>query len=161
VRDEEIPALEEAEGEAVEELETAADASDDAVAEGSEDTSSWAAEQLARLEEPAVAQTVAQFSLNFLWLDKTVAVSLDQLYGTDTRGTERRSPVTEYFFWPRADAWEELKNALEARPWISERDRILLLNKTTQVINFWQTPEKKPALDEVRQAFPDCHFQGA
>ncbi len=33
----------------------------------------------------------------------------------------QRSPVTEYYFWPKKDAWEELKTALEARPWISER----------------------------------------
>lgn len=39
------------------------------------------------------------------------------------------SPLTEYFIWPRKDAWEELKVALEQRPWISDIDKIRLLNR--------------------------------
>ena len=33
----------------------------------------------------------------------------------------QRSPVTEYFFWPRNDAWEELNTALDAKKWMSPR----------------------------------------
>jgi len=163
------------------------------------------------------------------------------------RAQTQRSPLTEYYFWPTKDAWEELKAALEAKPWVSERcapalaclaaarspgsstaasdtcfgasyvvqeasvrrnavkrvyvqsaavpvgptvaavrsrvraphvaeragrprgaptgaarggrDKVLLLNKTTEVINFWQE-ETKHSLQEARDQFPDCEFQG-
>ena len=29
--------------------------------------------------------------------------------------------MTEYFFWPRNDAWDEVKAAMETKPYISER----------------------------------------
>jgi len=41
------------------------------------------------------------------------------------------------------------------------RDKVLLLNKTTEVINFWQDEEKKHSLEEAQAQFPDCKFQGA
>ncbi len=41
------------------------------------------------------------------------------------------------------------------------RDKVLLLNKTTEVINYWQDEEKKHTLQEVQEAFPDCKFQGS
>lgn len=144
----------------------------------------------------------------------------------------QRSPVTEYFFWPRKDAWEELKvgvggsldkpghcagqlvgracaddarsavgncwaaaaryllggskklhaaccrghtfhalahlvlsthpsspqASLDTRSWIGEREKVLLLNQCTEVINYWQD-ENKHSLEEARKAFPNAKFQ--
>lgn len=97
----------------------------------------------------------ATYSLNFLWLDKNIAVAVDQVF---SRG--HRSPVTEFFFWPRKDAWEELKASLEGKAWIGEREKVLLLNRCTEVINYWQD-ENKHSAKEAASKFPDCKFQGA
>lgn len=100
--------------------------------------------------------TPPEFKLRFLWLQKNIAVAVDQTFRDGNS-----SPLTEFFFWPRKDAWEELKAALEAKNWISERDTVLLLNRTTEVINFWQEEGEKHTLEEAREQFPDCEFLGA
>ena len=57
----------------------------------------------------AVGEGVSFFRLSFLWLDKNIAVSVDQV----TKKAGAATPITEFFFWPRRDAWEELKDCLE------------------------------------------------
>jgi len=63
--------------------------------------------------------------------------------------------------WPRKDAWEELKAALEAKPWVPARDRVVLLNRTTEVINFWQDDAAKRSVEDARAAYPDCTFSSS
>ena len=41
------------------------------------------------------------------------------------------------------------------------RDKVLLLNRTTEVINFWQDEEQKHTLAEAQERFPDSKFLGA
>lgn len=96
------------------------------------------------------------FVLKFLWLEKSIAVSLDQ------RVAEKTTPLTEYFFWPQRDAWEEMKNFLESKTWISQANSILLLNQITEVINFWQEKDNlsKKDISKVKEKFPYCLFVG-
>ncbi|KAF6260226.1 plastid and cyanobacterial ribosomal protein-domain-containing protein [Scenedesmus sp. NREL 46B-D3] len=103
-----------------------------------------------------------EYKLVFLWMDKNIAVGVDQVYA---RGNS--SPLTEYFVWPRKDAWDELKVALEGRQWIGDLDKVRLLNRLTEVINFWMgepgpdgTPSVKRSIEEARAEFPDCAFAG-
>jgi 30S ribosomal protein 3 len=42
-------------------------------------------------------------------------------------------------------------------PWWC-RDRIILLNRLTTLINFWQDEVVKHTVDEARMEFPDCAF---
>jgi 30S ribosomal protein 3 len=47
-------------------------------------------------------------------------------------------------FWPRKYAWEEIKNELARKPWISFEVSVVLKNNTTDkiFINHWQEGEK-------------------
>ncbi|XP_022726850.1 30S ribosomal protein 3-1, chloroplastic-like [Durio zibethinus] len=71
--------------------------------------------------------------LKFIWMEKNIGLALDQVI--PGHGTV---PLSPYFFWPRKDAWEELKSTLESKPWISQKKMIILLNQATDIINLWQ-----------------------
>lgn len=71
--------------------------------------------------------------LKFIWMEKNIGLGLDQVI--QGHGTV---PLSPYFFWPRKDAWEELKTTLESKPWISQKKMIILLNQATDIINLWQ-----------------------
>ncbi|KAK7267931.1 hypothetical protein RIF29_20612 [Crotalaria pallida] len=71
--------------------------------------------------------------LKFIWMEKNIGIALDQMI--PGHGT---IPLSPYYFWPRKDAWEELRELLESKPWISQKQMIILLNQATDVINLWQ-----------------------
>mmetsp|Transcript_9906 Transcript_9906/g.22453 ORF Transcript_9906/g.22453 Transcript_9906/m.22453 type:complete len:202 (-) Transcript_9906:112-717(-) len=108
----------------------------------------WAKTQ--GLNEVGESGQPASYTLKFMWLPNELAVCVDQVLPN-----ERRLPVTEFFYWPRTDAWLELKAQLDGMPWISERDTVIMLNTLTEVINHWTdatSGASETSVEDAREA---------
>nr|YP_011007503.1 putative plastid-specific 30S ribosomal protein [Sporochnus bolleanus]WAM64932.1 putative plastid-specific 30S ribosomal protein [Sporochnus bolleanus] len=46
-------------------------------------------------------------------------------------------PLTTFFFWPKENGWELLKEELSYKPWISKNDSIDILNGYNLILNYW------------------------
>lgn len=53
-----------------------------------------------------------RLALKFIWMEKNIGLALDQVI--PGHGS---IPLSPYYFWPRKDAWDELKVLLESKPW--------------------------------------------
>ena len=98
---------------------------------------------------------MSKFTFKILWLENNIAIAIDHIVGKSF------SPLTSYFFWPRNDAWDQLKTDLESKPWISENEKVELLNQATEIINFWQEKGKNKSILQAQERFPDFIFAGS
>ena len=74
----------------------------------------------------------SKFKLNILWLDTKLGVAIDQVQGTE------KIPLTNYFFWPKSNIWEQIKNDLDSKPWVLADEKDEILNSVAVIMNQWQ-----------------------
>lgn len=94
--------------------------------------------------------------LKFLWSNKKIAFALDD------KVSERFTPLTPFYFFPKENGWEKLKKELKSRVWISNNVSILLLNSLTKVIEFWKINKDKDILfvTSYFDCLEDCFLVG-
>ena len=80
------------------------------------------------------------FKIKVLWLENSLGLAIDQI------NSNVSTQLTAYYFWPKTDAWEQLKAEINSKRWIEEQERILLLKNISELMNHWQINRKEQIL---------------
>jgi 30S ribosomal protein 3 len=90
--------------------------------------------------------------LKILWAKNFLGLSIDQV------STRHNLPITNYYFWPKTEAWEQLKIELGLKPWVEEKEKIKILNLAAEVMNFWRANRNTETVETVITRFSDANF---
>ena len=93
-----------------------------------------------------------QLTLKVLWLKNVLGLAIDQTV------IKQSYPLTQYYFWPRTEAWDQLKLELDSKPWLSEKEKIIILNLATDIITHWRTNRNTDAVNKIANTFNEAAF---
>ena len=93
-----------------------------------------------------------QLELKILWSNNFLGLAIDQV------STKYTLPITSYYFWPKTEAWEQLKIELAFKPWVKDKEKVKILNSAAEVMNFWRANRNTETLENVMAHFSDVHF---
>nr|YP_011005676.1 putative plastid-specific 30S ribosomal protein [Cutleria multifida]WAM62680.1 putative plastid-specific 30S ribosomal protein [Cutleria multifida] len=72
------------------------------------------------------------YVFKIIWSKNYLGLAVDKRLQNNTT-----LPLTTFFFWPRENGWQLLKEELSYKPWISKEDSIDILTGYTAIINYW------------------------
>ena len=93
-----------------------------------------------------------QLKLKVLWLKNVLGLAIDQTV------IKQSYPLTQYYFWPRTEAWDQLKLELDSKPWLSEKEKIIILNLATDIITHWRTNRNTEEVEDTAKKFSAAVF---
>ena len=94
-----------------------------------------------------------QLKLKLLWIKDSLALGIDQV------SSDKRYPLTSYYFWPRTDAWEQLNLELNSKLWLSKEEKIKLLKTTSDVMNYWLLYRDTRTVEDFKNRFQERLYE--
>jgi len=90
--------------------------------------------------------------LKILWSSNFLGLAIDQI------SVRSRLPITSYYFWPKTEAWEQLKIELAFKPWVKDKEKVRILNLAAEVMSFWRANRNSETFKDILNRFPDVNI---
>ena len=97
----------------------------------------------------------SKFKFKILGSEKYIGIAIEQ------QSSNILIPITNYFFWPRNDAWEQIRLDIASKPCISNIEQFNILNNTSKILNDWNnSTNKKKFFQEAKLRYENTEYVG-
>tara|TARA_Y100000746_G_scaffold148273_1_gene126876 strand:- start:211 stop:525 length:315 start_codon:yes stop_codon:yes gene_type:complete len=92
-----------------------------------------------------------QFELKLkVFLFKNVlGLAIDQV------NLNQKYPLTNYYFWPKTEAWEQLKLELDSKLWLTKKEKEQILQTTGDVMKYWLSYRNTKTVENLKEEFKE------
>ena len=88
-----------------------------------------------------------QLKLKVAWFNNFLGLAVDQV------NSDNQYSLTPYYFWPRTEAWEQLKLELDSKLWLTKEEKIKVLKTTGEVMSYWLSNRNTKTVSSLREDF--------
>ena len=90
-----------------------------------------------------------QLKLKIVWFKNFLGLAIDQVsFG-------QQYSLTPYYFWPRTEAWEQLKLELDSKFWLTQDEKIEVLKVAGDVMKYWLAYRDVKTVENLKTEFQE------
>ena len=90
-----------------------------------------------------------ELKLKVFWFKNVLGLAIDQVT------LNQKYPLTTYYFWPKTEAWEQLKLEVDSKLWITKKEKEKILQTTGDVIKYWLSYRNTKTVDNLKEEFKE------
>ena len=89
----------------------------------------------------------SKLKLKVFWFNNFLGLAIDQVANTG------QYALTPYYFWPKTEAWEQLKLELDSKLWLTQEEKIEILKIIGDIMNYWLLNRGTKTIEDLKQEF--------
>ena len=93
-----------------------------------------------------------QLKLKIVWFKNFLGLAIDQVI------LDQQYSLTPYYFWPKTEAWEQLKLELDSKRWLNSEEKKRILKTAGDIMNYWLSCRNEKSIANLKEDFPDIEI---
>ena len=90
----------------------------------------------------------SKLKLRVVWCKNFLGLAINQL------NSNGEYFLTRYYFWPKTEAWEQLKLELDTKLWLTSEEKVEILKISSDAMKYWLLYRNTKTVEKFKTDFP-------